>query len=77
MLCSLFYVDAEVSDIFNVDFNSIFGLREAPLSRERYAVSHAVSGSGGISRFNSLTLLARLASVPSKLQTRVVFYFIP
>jgi len=77
MLCSLFCVDAEVSDIFNVDFNSIFGLREAPLSKDCYAVSHAVSGCGGISRFNSLTLLARLASVPSKLQTRAVFYVIP
>jgi len=77
MLCSLFCVDAEVSDIFNVDFNSIFGLREAPLSKDCYAVSHAVSGFGGTSRFNSLTLLARLASVPSKLQTRAVFYFVP
>jgi hypothetical protein len=55
MLCSLFCVDAEVSNIFNVDFNSIFGLREAPLSKDCYAVSHAVPASGGISRFNSLT----------------------
>jgi hypothetical protein len=73
----LFCVDAEVNDIFNVDFNSIFGLSEAPFSKDCYAVCHAVSGSRGISRFNSLTLLARLASFPSKLQTRAVFNFIP
>lgn len=63
----LFCIDAELGGIFNVDFNSIFGLGEAPLSTHNNVMYHPVSGSRGISKLYNLTMLAVLASFPSKL----------
>jgi hypothetical protein len=63
----LFCVDAELGGIFNVDFNSIFGLGEAPLSTDNNVMYHPVSDPRGISKLNNLIMLAGLAFFPSKL----------
>jgi hypothetical protein len=63
----LFCIDAELGGIFNVDFNSIFGLGEALLSSDNNVMYYPVSGSRGISKPNILLMLAVLASFSSKL----------